>query len=236
MGQTEYRSGDFVGVRGLRVSSAAGIGIWGMRSQAEVAISVPGERRAQQEREKAKAAEFTAKKEEARALATANEKAKEALKQLDFARHTMHLFQLQKAANVYRKEPFKPLDYSHDYHFCPINRRCAAWRFYERQCRRWTKATHKGHTISVLSMSFSPDGKTLTSASWISDPRTDRVILGGIKLWDVKTGQEKATLRSSSLAQEPTEHNHHFRNHHFRNPSFFRPGPGLLGPPARSDS
>jgi WD40 repeat protein len=47
------------------------------------------------------------------------------------------------------------------------------------------RGTLKGHTESVQSVAFSPDGKTLASASG------DR----SIKLWDVATGKEQATLK-----------------------------------------
>src|ERR1700681_3160439 len=46
------------------------------------------------------------------------------------------------------------------------------------------RATLKGHTDRVISVAYSPDGKTLASGS--SDTT--------IKLWDVATGKEKATL------------------------------------------
>jgi WD40 repeat protein len=42
----------------------------------------------------------------------------------------------------------------------------------------------RGHTASVHSVSYSPDGKTLASGSWPAP----------IGLWDVATGQERATL------------------------------------------
>src|SRR5262245_12123618 len=45
------------------------------------------------------------------------------------------------------------------------------------------RATLKGHTDLVYSVSYSPDGKTLASGS--GD--------GTIKLWDVVTGKEQAT-------------------------------------------
>jgi WD40 repeat protein len=45
--------------------------------------------------------------------------------------------------------------------------------------------TLKGHTNWVMSVAFSPDGKTLASAS------VDQTI----KLWDVATGKEQATLK-----------------------------------------
>src|SRR5205807_1066953 len=46
-------------------------------------------------------------------------------------------------------------------------------------------ATLKGHSNEVLSVAYSPDSKTLASAS---DDKT-------VKLWDVATGKEQATLK-----------------------------------------
>ena len=46
-------------------------------------------------------------------------------------------------------------------------------------------ATLKGHTSSVYSVAFAPDGKTLATGS------RD----GTVKLWDITTGKELATLK-----------------------------------------
>src|SRR4051812_26350380 len=46
------------------------------------------------------------------------------------------------------------------------------------------RATLQGHTNEVASVAFSPDGKTLASASYD----------GTLKLWEVATGKERATL------------------------------------------
>src|SRR5690348_14307302 len=47
------------------------------------------------------------------------------------------------------------------------------------------RATLRGHTNRVVSVAYSPDGKTLASASYD----------GTLKLWDVTTGKERATLK-----------------------------------------
>ena len=46
------------------------------------------------------------------------------------------------------------------------------------------RATLKGHTDKVVAVAFSPDGKTLASASYD----------GTLKLWDMAIGKERATL------------------------------------------
>ena len=110
----------------------------------------------------------------------------------------------------------------HDCEVCPIPLRDAAWGFYDRYCSRWERGTLSGHTTSVNSLAFSPDGLTLASASeksvrlWdVKTQKTKAILQGGascvafspdgltlattsekkVLLWDVKTGQIKTTLQ-----------------------------------------
>jgi tricorn protease-like protein len=51
------------------------------------------------------------------------------------------------------------------------------------------RVTLKGHKDVVRSVTYSPDGKTLASGS------ADQTI----KLWDVQTGKEQATVQAKSM-------------------------------------
>lgn len=56
----------------------------------------------------------------------------------------------------------------------------------EEELQHWTlRRSFTGHTVSVHSVAFSPDGKTIASASW------DRSII----LWDIATGEKKLVLK-----------------------------------------
>jgi WD40 repeat protein len=146
---------------------ATGFGIYA-NAQAEQARTAEGQARsalvtAEEEKTKAKAAEEL----KSRQLMTA---------------------QLLRVASVFERDPVQAQALLDDVIACPIPLRDSAWRFYERCCQHWGPVPLQGHTDEVRSVSFSPDGLTLASAS------KDKTV----RLWDVKTAQPKATLQHTA--------------------------------------
>jgi WD40 repeat protein len=144
-----------------------------------------------------------ARKETLRAEAgekDAREQRRLADERLEATRQTLMTAQLHRVASIFEKDPATALDLLLDVRACPLDLRDPAWRFYERYCQRGRLIGHSG---TVNSLAFSPDGKTLVTGSGNSLGHDDK-----IKLWDVATGLELATLKGPtggalSLAYSP---------------------------------
>jgi WD40 repeat protein len=52
------------------------------------------------------------------------------------------------------------------------------------------RLTLRGHTREIVSLAFSPDGKTLASTAWFED---------NVRLWDVATGENRAILKPGGV-------------------------------------
>jgi WD40 repeat protein len=152
------------------------------KAKGEASRALTAEGKAKDEAKKARTAEDTARTE-----------AEEKGRQLDRALHNLMTAQLRTVAGVYERDPWQALQWLHDCTACPLDRRDSAWRYYERACSRWQRDILTGYSQSVRSVAFSPDGKTLATASFLRLP--DNQLRGEIRLWDVDTGQQKTILQ-----------------------------------------
>jgi eukaryotic-like serine/threonine-protein kinase len=108
----------------------------------------------------------------------------EAVRQKVRAQNMILTATLLRVGAVFRSEPEKARALLYDEEACPPELRDFTWGLYDRWCQRHGLAL-KGHPSVIDSVCFSPDSKSLASAS--GD--------GTVKLWDVRTGQERLTLK-----------------------------------------
>jgi WD40 repeat protein len=108
----------------------------------------------------------------------------QAVKERQDARLRLFNSQFYRVEMVYRSDRETAWGLLHHLAACPPDLRDFTWGLYNRWCQS-VRAVFRGHTATVTCVAYSPDGKTLVSGS---EDRT-------IRVWDVRSGQERSTLR-----------------------------------------
>src|SRR5262249_802358 len=144
------------------------------------------------------------------------------------ARANLMTSQLVRVAAVYERDPAQGYELLHDYNACPIDLRDFAWGWYAYQCRRRDYLV-LNHQSAVHAVALSRDGQVLASggggvltravfpvsvvgllgsvqgqgpllaASALYRNRPETVALGEVRLWEVATRQQRATLRHTGF-------------------------------------
>ena len=152
---------------------------------------------AEKERVRAEENEATAKKQEEKTREQeqltdkerqrAEAREADARRDLDKSRRTLLTAQLWRVAGLLEHEPMEALALLEDREACPLDLRDFTWRYYRSLYTQWKPVSLQGHRGAVESVAVRKDGKLMASASGGVDPC--------IKLWDLETRKEIATLR-----------------------------------------
>src|ERR1043165_2203634 len=117
---------------------------------------------------------------------------------LDNLQRVEYAAQMQEVSSLWQKDPLRARQILDDPVRCPPHLHDFTWEMYSRLIRNpqhksdMHALTLKGHTGQIYGLGLSSDGKLLVSASGDSDKGIKQV--GEIKLWDLTTGKERATL------------------------------------------
>jgi WD40 repeat protein/tRNA A-37 threonylcarbamoyl transferase component Bud32 len=107
----------------------------------------------------------------------------------ELAQHNLATSTLLRVGLMIESDPDGALALLHDQQAIPVEARDAAWGFYHNYHQRRFRIL-KGHTATVRALAWSRDGTTLAAAD------NSRAI----KLWDVQTGRERATLKGHAFS------------------------------------
>jgi WD40 repeat protein len=111
----------------------------------------------------------------------------DARRDLEASRRSLLTAQLWRVAGLLEHDPMEALAVLENRESCPPDLRDFAWRYYRTLFTRWKPVLLSGHRGPVEAIAVRNDGQTLASASSGADPC--------IKLWNLKTRKEIATLR-----------------------------------------
>ncbi len=125
----------------------------------------------------------TSASEASASAARANEQTEMAEESLQLARNRNYSLQLARASAVLSRDPQRALAFLDDTDYCPETLQNSAWRLLRLLAKR-DRLTLNGHSESVVSIDYSPDGMTLASSS----------LDGTIRLWDSETGLLRSKL------------------------------------------
>jgi eukaryotic-like serine/threonine-protein kinase len=117
----------------------------------------------------------------------AEDRAADARRELDQSRRSLLTAQLWRVAGLLEHEPMLALTHLEDQNACPPDLRDFAWRYFRGLYTSWKPAQLPGHRGNVQAVAVRKDGKMMASASVGMD--------ACIKLWDLETRKELATLR-----------------------------------------
>ena len=106
-----------------------------------------------------------------------------AKKEAEYARRGTYNIQLARVSELWQRDPSLSINLLNDKTRAPLDLRDFTWGFLYSLSKK-ELITLPGHGNSVTSVAFSPDSKTIASASRDNS----------VKLWDAQTGQQRLTL------------------------------------------
>jgi WD40 repeat protein len=162
------------------------------QAEADRQKELAAQRQAEADRQRALAEQRKAEADAERERAERGEK--EAHQQLDRVRRTALTMQLWRVAAAWEHDPEFGLHLLEDTQVCPLDLRDPAWRFFHRLCKQEAR-TLSAFAPAIGPLAWSPDGKLLASEGGVWNPQSKQWEFKEVKLWDVASSQERATLK-----------------------------------------
>jgi WD40 repeat protein/serine/threonine protein kinase len=104
-------------------------------------------------------------------------------------RHSLYTVQLLRVGSLWERDPDTARALLEDSDACPEELRDFTWRLYHDACDH-RRQTFRGHGRPARTLALSPDGRVLATGS----------VDGIVRLWDVGTGAELASVQANNAA------------------------------------